>query len=93
MTISRLLASAAVALATKAASAQDARPTLLDCTKTPSELSDVQPIHGAARSGNAEVQLVKDRLHGGADPPLQAQGPRVKTQLHSRGPLQAARRS
>jgi catechol 2,3-dioxygenase-like lactoylglutathione lyase family enzyme len=85
MTISRLLASAAVALAITAASAQDASSTLLACTKTPSELSDVQPIHGAARSGNAEVQVAKDRLHGGAVPLLQAQGPRVKSAIIQSG--------
>lgn len=84
MTISRLLAGLTVALATTAASAQDASPKLPDYTKTPSELSDVQPTHGAARSGNTEVQ-VEDRHHSGAAPPLQAQGPRVRSAASQSG--------
>ena len=58
MTISRLLASVAVALATTAASAQDAIPKLPDYAKTPAELSAVQPTGGAGGSGNAKVQVV-----------------------------------
>jgi uncharacterized RmlC-like cupin family protein len=58
MTISRLLASVAVALATTAASAQDASPKLPDYAKTPAELSAVQPTGGAGGSGNAKVQVV-----------------------------------
>ena len=58
MTISRLLAGVAVALATTAASAQDASPKLPDYAKTPTELSAVQPTGGAGGSGNAKVQVV-----------------------------------
>jgi hypothetical protein len=58
MTISRLLTSAAVALVTTAALAQDASPKLPDYAKTPSELSEVQPTGGAGGSGNAKVQVV-----------------------------------
>src|SRR5580704_10277260 len=56
MTISRLLASAALALIATAALAQDAK--LPDYAKTPSELSAVQPTGGAGGSGNAKVQVV-----------------------------------
>jgi hypothetical protein len=58
MTIARLLASAAVALITTAALAQDANPKLPDYAKTPSELSAVQPTGGAGGSGNIKVQVV-----------------------------------
>jgi hypothetical protein len=47
MTISRLLAGLTVALATTAASAQDASPKLPDYAKTLTELSAVQPTGGA----------------------------------------------
>jgi hypothetical protein len=57
MIISRLLP-VAVALATTAASAQDAGPKLPDYAKTPNELSAVQPTGGAGGSGNAKVQVV-----------------------------------
>jgi catechol 2,3-dioxygenase-like lactoylglutathione lyase family enzyme len=84
MTISRLLASVVVALATTAASAQDASPKLTDYTKTPGELSDVQPTYGKDRSGNADAQ-VENRLHGGPAPPLQAQGPRIESVVSQSG--------
>jgi quercetin dioxygenase-like cupin family protein len=58
MTISRLLTSVAVVLATTAASAQDTGPKLPDYAKTPAELSAVQPTGGAGGSGNAKVQVV-----------------------------------
>ena len=58
MTISRLLTSVAVALATTAALAQDASPKLPDYAKTPAELSAVQPTGGAGGSGNPKVQVV-----------------------------------
>ena len=58
MTISRLLAGLTVALATTAASAQDASPKLPDYAKTLTELSAVQPTGGAGGSGYAKVQVV-----------------------------------
>ena len=58
MTISRLLASVAVALFATAASAQNAGPKLPDYAKTPAELSAVQPTGGAGGSGNPKVQVV-----------------------------------
>jgi uncharacterized RmlC-like cupin family protein len=58
MTISRLLTSVVVALATTAASAQDAGPKLPDYAKTPAELSAVQPTGGAGGSGNVKVEVV-----------------------------------
>jgi uncharacterized RmlC-like cupin family protein len=57
MIISRLLA-VAFAVATTAASAQDAGLKLPDYAKTPNELSAVQPTGGAGGSGNAKVQVV-----------------------------------
>jgi hypothetical protein len=58
MTLSRLLAGVVAALATTAASAQDASPKLPDYAKTPAELSAVQSTGGAGGSGNAKVQVV-----------------------------------
>jgi uncharacterized RmlC-like cupin family protein len=58
MTISRLLAGVAVAIATTAASAQDASPRLPEYAKTITELSAVQPTGGAGGSGNEKVQVV-----------------------------------
>jgi uncharacterized RmlC-like cupin family protein len=58
MTISRLLAGMAVALATTVASGQDASRKLPDYAKTPTELSDVHPTGGAGGSGSPKVQVV-----------------------------------
>jgi hypothetical protein len=58
MTISRLLAGVAVALAATAAAAQDAGPKLPDYAKTLSELEAAQPTGGAGGSGNVAVQVV-----------------------------------
>jgi len=58
MTISRLLAGVAVALAATAAAAQDAGPKLPDYAKTLSELEAIQPTGGAGGSGNVAVQVV-----------------------------------
>jgi uncharacterized RmlC-like cupin family protein len=60
MTVSRilLLAGAAVAVVTTAASAQETNSKLPNYAKTLTELSAVEPTGGAGGSGNAKVQVV-----------------------------------
>jgi quercetin dioxygenase-like cupin family protein len=58
MTIFRLLAGLAVAVATTAALAQETALKLPDYAKTLAELIAVQPTGGAGGSGNPEVQVV-----------------------------------
>lgn len=58
MKISRVMASAAIALAATAASAQSAGPKLPDYAKTPAELTATPSTGGAGGSGNAKVEVV-----------------------------------
>lgn len=58
MTIARTLAAAAVALTAMSGFGQDGSPKLPNYSKTPAELSAVQPTGGAGGSGNAKVQVV-----------------------------------
>jgi catechol 2,3-dioxygenase-like lactoylglutathione lyase family enzyme len=84
MSLSRLLVGVAVALATMAATAQDASPKLPDYAKTLSELSAVHQTGGAGVSGSAKAR-VEGRVLGGAAPPREGQSPGVRNAVTEPG--------
>ena len=83
-----MLAGLTVALATTAASAQDASPKLPDYAKTLTELSAVQPTGGAGGSGYAKVQVVTilgDASKPGPYAQLLKVGPNAQIAAHHHG--------